>query len=144
MHLEEIKKLIDALEKSGLTKLILKQDDFELHLEKPQVHSTVAVCEPKLGAPPPIENKVQEPHAPIAKGTPIESPMVGTFYNSPSPDLPVFVKVGDSVAPDTVVCIIEAMKVMNEVKAGVSGKVVEVLVENGEPVEFGTPLFRVI
>ena len=69
--------------------------------------------------------------------------MVGTFYNTPSPEDPVFVKPGDKVEKHSVVCIIEAMKVMNEVKAGVAGTIVEVLVENGHPVEFGTKLFRV-
>lgn len=76
-------------------------------------------------------------------GKPIKSPMVGTFYEAPSPDSDPFVKVGDSVQEDTVVCIIEAMKVMNEVKAGVSGIVSEILVDNSHPVEFGTVLFKV-
>lgn len=74
----------------------------------------------------------------------ITSPMVGTFYASPSPEDPTFVKVGDRIEKDTVVCIIEAMKVMNEVKSGVSGVVVEVLAESGHPVEFGSKLFRII
>jgi acetyl-CoA carboxylase biotin carboxyl carrier protein len=69
--------------------------------------------------------------------------MVGTFYTSPAPDQPVFVKVGDQVQENTVVCIIEAMKVMNEVKAGVSGKLIEVMADNAQPVEFGTRLFRI-
>ena len=73
----------------------------------------------------------------------IRSPIVGTFYKSPSPESPPFVGPGDRVKPDSVVCIIEAMKVMNEIKAEVSGEVVEVLVENGQPVEFDQPLFRV-
>lgn len=76
-------------------------------------------------------------------GTYITSPMVGTFYASPSPDDPSFIKVGDKVEKNTVVCIIEAMKVMNEVKAGTSGTVLELLVESGHPVEFGTKLFKV-
>jgi acetyl-CoA carboxylase biotin carboxyl carrier protein len=81
--------------------------------------------------------------APTAEpaGRPFPSPMVGTFYRSPAPDADPFVDVGDAIGPETVVCIIEAMKVMNEIKAETSGTVVEVLVENGEPVEFGQPLF---
>ncbi len=79
-----------------------------------------------------------------AAGKFITSPMVGTFYASASPDDPVFVKVGDKVDENTVVCIIEAMKVMNEVKAGVSGTVAEILVDNAHPVEFGTKLFRIV
>src|SRR4029077_229169 len=78
-----------------------------------------------------------------ALGSHITSPMVGTFYSAPSPDDPSFVKIGDKVDKNSVVCIIEAMKVMNEVKAGVSGTVAEVLVESGHPVEFGTKLFRI-
>ena len=77
-------------------------------------------------------------------GSYVISPMVGTFYQTPAPDQPSFVKVGDRVTEDTVVCIIEAMKVMNEVKAGVKGRVAEVLIENGNPVEFGTKMIRVI
>lgn len=73
----------------------------------------------------------------------VTSPMVGTFYTSPSPEDPTFVKVGDRVEENTVVCIIEAMKVMNEVKAGISGVVAEILVDNAHPVEFGTKLFRI-
>ena len=73
----------------------------------------------------------------------IKSPMVGTFYSAPDPDSPAYVKVGDPVGPDTTVCIVEAMKVFNEIPAEVSGKIVAVLVENGEPVEFGQPMFKV-
>lgn len=81
---------------------------------------------------------------PASAGIYITSPMVGTFYLSPGPDEPHFIKVGDKVEKDSVACIIEAMKVMNEVKAGVTGTIVEILVENGHPVEFGTKLFRVV
>jgi len=73
----------------------------------------------------------------------IKSPMVGTFYKASSPDSPVFVKVGDRIGPEKTVCIIEAMKVFNEIPAGVSGQVVAILVENGAPVEFGQPLIKV-
>jgi acetyl-CoA carboxylase biotin carboxyl carrier protein len=73
----------------------------------------------------------------------IKSPMVGTFYAAPNPDLPPYVKVGDHVGPETTVCIVEAMKILNHIPAEVSGKIVAVLVENGEPVEFGQQLFKV-
>ena len=73
----------------------------------------------------------------------VKSPMVGTFYTAPSPDVAAFVKVGDHVGPTSTVCVIEAMKVFNEIPAEVSGQIVAVLVENGEPVEFGQPLFKV-
>ena len=73
----------------------------------------------------------------------VKSPMVGTFYTTPSPDAAAFVKVGDHIGPETTVCIVEAMKVFNEIPAEISGKIVAVLVEHGEPVEFGQPLFKV-
>ena len=93
-----------------------------------------------LPAPTPAAAAAPEAEAP-AQGTPFPSPMVGTYYRSPSPEAEPFVEVGDTVGPETVLCIIEAMKVMNEIKAETSGTIVEVLVENGEPVEFGQPLF---
>ena len=80
---------------------------------------------------------------PEEKGNFVTSPMVGTFYSSPAPDAPPFAKVGDKIDKNTVVCIIEAMKVMNEVKANVSGTVAEILVDSAHPVEFGTKLFRI-
>ena len=86
--------------------------------------------------PPPA--KAEDEHIAV-----IKSPMVGTFYTAPNPDSPAYVKVGDHVGPETTVCIVEAMKVFNEIPAEVSGKIVTVLVENGEPVEFGQPLFKV-
>jgi acetyl-CoA carboxylase biotin carboxyl carrier protein len=80
--------------------------------------------------------------APASGGIEVKSPMVGTFYGSPSPESPAFISVGQEITPDTVVCIIEAMKVMNEVKAEVSGTVTEICAENGKPVQFGQALFR--
>jgi acetyl-CoA carboxylase biotin carboxyl carrier protein len=88
------------------------------------------------GAPAALE-------APKPQGTPVASPMIGTFYRSPSPESPAFVEVGSRVAVDQTLCIIEAMKVMNEIKSEIAGEVLEILVENGEPVEFGQPLFLV-
>lgn len=150
MDLDIIKALMAQLEASKLRKMIYKQGDFELHLEKehemplPPIHL----------APPSQPVKMNfEPHheLPSAKterqsepaGSYVTSPMVGTYYGLPAPDQPPFVKVGDTVTENTVVCIIEAMKVMNEVKAGVSGVVAEILADNGQPVEFGTRLLRI-
>lgn len=142
MKFEDIQKLMQVLEKSKLKKMVIKQDDFELHLEKP----SESVSEPiqVQTAQPKVEMKVGP--APVAEASQevIESPMVGTFYSSPSPDQASFVKVGDKVDENTVVCIVEAMKVMNEVKAGKSGTISEILVDNADPVEYGTPLFRIV
>lgn len=145
MDMKQIKELTSHLEKSKLKKILYKTKDFELHLEKedeivasPQ--RKMVFAEEAQPPPPPEKQKPKEMDAP---GSFVTSPMVGTYYASPSPDQPHFVKVGDSVREGTVLCIIEAMKVMNEVKAKTSGKVAEILAHNGQPVEFGTRLFRI-
>ena len=167
MDLKQIKELMTAMEKAGMKKITLKEKTgFELHLERqdafppaashsvyPQAPMFIPHPTPKthdfshsLMSAPSLEEdrsgkgKVIE----IVEGKFISSPMVGTFYGSPSPEDPAFVKVGDRVEENTVVCIIEAMKVMNEVKAGMSGVIAEAYLENGHPVEFGTKLFRVV
>ncbi|MCH9613261.1 MAG: Biotin carboxyl carrier protein of acetyl-CoA carboxylase [Chlamydiia bacterium] len=136
---------MDAMEEKQLTKLSLKRGDNELVLEKaaPPVHAS-----PALAPPPPVLSHAAAPaeavqEAPAPEGEYITSPMVGSFYGSPAPDEPSFVKEGDRVSADTVVCIIEAMKVMNEVKAGQEGVIRRVLVESGNPVEYGTKLFEI-
>ncbi|NGX56891.1 MAG: Biotin carboxyl carrier protein of acetyl-CoA carboxylase [Candidatus Anoxychlamydiales bacterium] len=143
MQLDHIKKLIKLLEESELKKIHLKEGDFEIELEKESKHVAKHVTYEKPTEKPHhhhqnIESKVEKDNAKY-----IESPMVGTFYSSPSPDQASFVKIGDFVKKDTIVCIIEAMKVMNEVKANVEGKIVEILIDNAQPVEFSTKLFRV-
>jgi acetyl-CoA carboxylase biotin carboxyl carrier protein len=139
VNLEEIKHLIAVLEESKLNKLRIKNGDFELLLEK----------EVRM-APLPVqhaEKQIEKHEVKIEEVSSnwkyVTSPMVGTFYSSPSPNDPHFVKVGDRVNPDTVICIIEAMKVMNEVKAGVAGVIKEVMCKNAQPVEFGTKLFKI-
>jgi len=150
MQLKDIKELIKVLEKSNLNELSIVDGDFELHLQKSQNLETVTM--PQYAPTTPITS------APIStapvQGTPviaevksnlieIKSPMVGTFYTASSPDIPNFVKVGDKIGDDSVVCIVEAMKLFNEIKAEASGKIVEVLVENAQPVEYGQVLFLV-
>lgn len=148
MDLKEVKELIDRIESGKLTKFILKRGDFELHLEKEVRSYAVAapvVQEEAFQSELPQKGErggVKHPE-PVQSGVFVKSPMVGTFYASPAPDQPNFVKVGDTVQENTVVCIIEAMKVMNEVKAGVVGKVLEILIDNSQPVEFGSRLFRI-
>jgi len=156
VDLTQIKQLMSELESSKLKKLIVKKGDFELHLEKegdappPPVHyhhprQTMAenASETAFQSELPQKGERGGARKMEAEGTYVKSPMVGTFYASPSPDQPHFVKVGDRVNEGTVVCIIEAMKVMNEVKAGVSGTVAEILVDNAQPVEFGSKLLRI-
>ena len=164
MDLKQIEKLMEAMEKSRIKRLALKKEGFEIEIERecpshPDQHSSSgslpAYFQPHSAHPThlPLETKHKIPHAEhhasvetkekLQTGVFVTSPMVGTFYASPSPDDPPFVKVGDAVSEGTVVSIIEAMKVMNEVKAGVSGKIAEVLLRSGDPVEFGTRMFRI-
>ena len=156
MDLQEIEKLMEALEKSKLTRLAIRREGFELELEKElaaaPMHMTqpvapvapVMAAGPALGGQPAAQKNATPSPAEEEEGSYITSPMVGCFYLTPSPGDPAFVKVGDEVDETTVICIVEAMKVMNEVKAGKQGRIVEILVKNGEPVEFGTKLFRII
>ncbi len=145
MDLKEIKALIDLMQKNGLTAFEMEKDGFRISLAKetgyaPAMAYAAPPAAPAAAVPAPAAPA--EAAAPAASGKEIPSPMVGTFYSSPSPESPAFVKVGQKVTPDTVVCIIEAMKVMNEIKAEVSGTITEVAAENGQPVQFGQALFR--
>jgi acetyl-CoA carboxylase biotin carboxyl carrier protein len=156
VDLKQIEKLMAAMEHSRIRRIALKREDFEIEIEREGTAPPLAsppYAPPPLYPPPPTPTE-PKPQAALAPLSPsdrhetagalyVTSPMVGTFYASPSPDDPPFVKIGDAVNEETVVCIIEAMKVMNEVKAGVKGIVSEILLKNGEPVEFGTHIFRV-
>lgn len=163
MDLKQIKELMAAMERAGIKKMTIKQKGGdELHMEKqdePPLHPPApppffpsVYAHPHPHHPPAKEVEVHHPcsgkgesgTAPEKSGQYITAPLVGTFYTAPSPEDPLFVKVGDRVTENTVVCIIEAMKVMNEVKAGISGTVAEMLVDNAHPVEFGTKLFRIV
>ena len=145
MDLKEIKALIDLMKKNGLTAFEMEKDGFRIALAKEGAYApamTYAAPAPVASAPAPAPAAAAEAK-PAVSGKEITSPMVGTFYTSPSPESPSFVSVGQTVTPDTVVCIIEAMKVMNEIKAEVSGVITEVAAENGQPVQFGQALFRI-
>ncbi|MBS0616234.1 MAG: acetyl-CoA carboxylase biotin carboxyl carrier protein [Verrucomicrobia bacterium] len=159
MELKQIKELMAAMEKAGMGRLRLKEKDFEIELERKE--SAPPAPQPVIYHPHPEPHKfpshatppykghhAEEHHKPEEKKTEasgkfITSPMVGTMYTAASPEDAAFVKVGDKVDENTVVCIVEAMKVMNEVKAGVSGTIAEILVQNAHPVEFGSKLFRI-
>ncbi len=145
MDLKEIKALIDLMQKNGLTHFEMEKGGFRIALAKENTTAPAAAYAP---APPPaapaaaVQLPAEAAPAAHAAGKEILSPMVGTFYSSPSPESPSFVKPGQKVTPDTVVCIIEAMKVMNEIKAEVTGTITEIAAENGQPVQFGQALFR--
>jgi acetyl-CoA carboxylase biotin carboxyl carrier protein len=147
--IKEIKAVIDLMKKHDLSVFEIEKEGFRLKLERgasaPQgatdapaaagpAKAPVMGAETPLSAPKPVES------APMKE---IVSPMVGTFYRAASPDAPAFVEVGKAVTADTVVCIIEAMKVMNEIKAEITGVIDEVIAENGKPVQFGQVLFKV-
>jgi acetyl-CoA carboxylase biotin carboxyl carrier protein len=148
--IKEIKSIIDLMKKHDLSVFEIEKEGFRLKLQRGASASQAAITTP-AAADGSARGTVAgaEPPAPAAKAiesVPVKeivSPMVGTFYRAGSPDAPPFVEVGKPVAEDTVVCIIEAMKVMNEIKAETSGVIAEVLAENGKPVQFGQALFRV-
>jgi acetyl-CoA carboxylase biotin carboxyl carrier protein len=127
---------IDIIE--GATKIRLRRRGAETAVVPLVAHGAALPA-----APPPVAPPRAEPAPAAPTGIVIESPMVGTYYASSAPDAPPFVTVGSTVRPDTTVCIIEAMKVFTEIPAGVSGTISEILVKNGQSVEFGQPLFRV-
>ena len=137
------------MDQGGLTELHVVDGDQEVRLsrrdESPAAPVVVGAAPAPMAAPvaaPAAPAEAPAP-APVEEGTLFRSPMVGTFYARPNPDADAYVSVGDSFGDGTVLCILEAMKVFNEIPAGVSGQVVAVLVENGAPVEFGQPLIKV-
>ena len=149
MDFKEIKELIRVFDKSDLNKLKIKDADFEISMQTGFESGTI-VSTTTAAAPAPIS--IPTPTAPpvVAEVTPtailgetIDSPMVGTYYASPSPESPAFVKTGDIVKKGQTLCILEAMKIMNEVEAEFDCKIIEMLVKDGDPVEFDMPIFTV-
>ena len=150
MDLKDIKAIIDLMRKNSVSEFELEKQDFKIRLKRgsngggvvisPEDAPTMTyvqtaqvpagVVSPQVAAPP--SNELE-----------IKSPMIGTFYRAPSPESAAYIEVGAEVNPETVVCIIEAMKVMNEIKAEAKGVITQVMVENAKPVEFGQPLFRI-
>lgn len=146
--LERLRELIEMMEKHGLTEVNLRRGDEQWRLRRGPHEVLQMVPSGGYGpstpmAPPAPTVAAESPPAPAEDTLEIKSPTVGTFYSAPSPDDPDFVTVGSRVQPDMVVCIVEAMKVFNQIPAEVSGTVTEILVKNGDSVEFGQPLFRV-
>ena len=148
MDLRKLKTLIDLVSESGVAELEITEGEDRVRIVNRngaapvQVHQPVTVAQPMpVPVPAPEVAPAPAPTPPQQTGTPLTSPMVGTFYRAPSPGADPFVKVGDTVKKGQVVCIIEAMKLLNEVEADMDGTVKEVCVENGQPVEFGQSLF---
>lgn len=153
MKVKEIQDLIDFLSQSGLNEVNIETDEFKIHIvREPKIKHVAEV--PRTPAPAPAAAPAPAPEPakteqPASKETApsnlveIKSPMIGTFYRSPNPDSPSFVEVGSKVGPGQTVCIVEAMKLFNEIESEVSGTIVKVLVENASPVEYDQPLFLV-
>jgi len=151
MDLKDIKAIIDLMRKNSVSEFELERQDFKIRLKRGTNGGTPTITGFEEV---PNVSYVQTPQVavatiPLAAPTPatteadIKSPMIGTFYRAPSPESAPYIEVGAEVNPDTVVCIIEAMKVMNEIKAETKGVITQVIVENAKPVEFGQPLFKV-
>lgn len=159
MDIREIQNLIKFVAKSGATEVKLEMDDFKITIKttNEEAESTttyvqqvpVSTALPQASAPQPVA-----PTAPVAptvapevdenaKYITVKSPIIGTFYRKPAPDKPVFVEVGSTISKGDVVCVIEAMKLFNEIESEISGKIVKVLVDDSSPVEFDQPLFLV-
>lgn len=153
MDIKQIQDLIKFVSKSGVNEVSIEEKDFKITIKTAQeptyVTATVPAPAPatQVAAPAPVVSAPQAPASPAvadeSKYITIKSPMIGTFYRSSSPDKPSFVNVGDEIAEGQVLCIIEAMKLFNEIESEVSGKVVKVLVDNSQPVEYDQPLFLV-
>ncbi|MCB1059602.1 MAG: acetyl-CoA carboxylase biotin carboxyl carrier protein [Calditrichaeota bacterium] len=160
MELTEIQKLIRMIERSPINEFELVENDLKIRISKNSSNGTVTVAslpqapmmapmgypqQAALQAPQATVSAAapSEPKAPSANVVEVKAPMVGTFYRAPSPDAEPYVRVGDVVEPGKVLCIVEAMKLMNEIEAEFKGKVVDVLLENAQPVEFGQVMFRI-
>ncbi|MFZ0706393.1 MAG: acetyl-CoA carboxylase biotin carboxyl carrier protein [Candidatus Korobacteraceae bacterium] len=162
MNQKELRELIEFLVEKDIAEFEMERGDLKLHVKRgagapmfappvPQAIRFTPVSEPMVAPPPPSPAAAQSPAAPAAAAAPSEdanlhilkSPMVGTFYEAPSPGAPPFVAVGSSVKEGQVLCIIEAMKLMNEIEADATGEIVKMFVSNGAPVEYGMPLFGI-
>jgi acetyl-CoA carboxylase biotin carboxyl carrier protein len=154
MDIKQIQDLIRFVAKSGVNEVSIEQNDFKITIKTNQAPTYVTANLPVAESAPVIAAPAAAvvPQAPVAETAPaadtskfitVRSPMIGTFYRSSSPEKPMFVNVGDEIKPGSVICIIEAMKLFNEIESEVSGRVVKILVDNASPVEYDQPLFLV-
>ncbi|OZG71406.1 acetyl-CoA carboxylase, biotin carboxyl carrier protein [Hahella sp. CCB-MM4] len=154
MDIRKVKKLIELLEESDIAEIEIKEGDDSVRISRKSsvaadpiyVNAPAAAARPVAAAPaePAPAAAASEPSKPALNGHVVKSPMVGTFYRSPSPTAPAFAEVGQQVKAGDVLCIVEAMKMMNQIEADKSGTVEAILVENGQPVEFDQPLFTIV
>ena len=155
MELKEIKELIKLVSESGVSEVEVERGDFKIAIKKTEekviVQSTAPIMQAPVSIPVATAPVATSAPAPAVVAAPdssanlitIKSPMIGTFYKSSTPDKPAFVSIGDEIKPGKVLCIIEAMKLFNEIESEISGRIVKILVENASPVEYDQPLFLV-
>jgi len=161
MDIRKVKKLIELLEESNIDEIEIKEGEESVRISRngaqAAAHAAATYAAPQYAAPPPpaapapaaptapaAAPVAEAPAAPATSGHVVRSPMVGTFYRSPSPTSEAFVEVGSSVKVGDVICIVEAMKMMNQIEADKAGTIEAILVDNGEPVEFDQPLFSIV
>jgi len=146
MDIRKVKKLIELLEESGIAEIEIHEGEESVRISRYSANAPVAAPVQQFAAPAPAAAapaEVATPEAPEISGHTVNSPMVGTFYGASAPGSPDFVKIGDTVNEGDTICIIEAMKILNQIEADKSGVVKAILVENAQPVEFGQPLIVV-
>ena len=147
MDLRKLKKLIDLVQESGIGEIEITEGEEKVRISRQAVGTPMMMAAPAMqhiaipGGAPAAAEAAPPPAEP--KGHALKSPMVGTFYRAPSPGAPAFVEIGQSVSKGQTLCIIEAMKLLNEIESDASGTVKAILVENGQPVEYGQPLFLI-
>ena len=149
MNIKEIKEMINLMNENGLIELEIEKDGMRVRLKKtgPGMEASAGgaiVMEKTVTSPVQSKEEATEQSEKVSTNTvEIKAPMVGTFYRAPSPESPPYVEIGQAIEPGQVICIIEAMKLMNEIKSEIKGKILEILVDNTEPVEFGQPMFLI-
>ena len=152
MEIKDIKRIVELMKNNDLTEFAMKDDDFEMAMKRGSDEPRVVYAAAPMGAPVAMAPGAVVPAVVAPEAAPVDendglveipSPIVGTFYRKPAPDADNFAQVGTEVSEDSVVCIIEAMKVMNEIKADVTGVIKKVLVDDASPVQYGQPLFLV-
>ena len=149
MNIKEIKEMINLMNENGLIELEIEKDDMRIRIKKTaegiqEFETPVGYLAGGVGAIGAKAQSIQQSEEKIViKSVEIKSPMVGTFYRAPNPEAVSYVEVGQTIEPGQVICIIEAMKLMNEIKSEIRGKILEILVDNAEPVEFGQSLFLI-
>jgi acetyl-CoA carboxylase biotin carboxyl carrier protein len=150
MDIRKVKKLIELLEESGISEIEISEGEESVRISRYPKPGTVTMTQAPIAAPPapaapaavvPAAGAAAEAPPPAIRGQQVTAPMVGTFYSGPAPGSKPFVEIGTEVKPGDTLCVIEAMKMMNQIESEYAGRIVSILVENGSPVEFGQPLF---